>query len=274
MWTRPIPSKWLDAWCERLAFIDPTRLTVVEIPGSATTRLQVYPSNQATAQKLLKHFGGSLRKIAPKDWLHRSQNREAIRIGTRFILSNNSDQAIQMKIKYPNRIVLHLPAGLAFGTGDHATTSMILKAISLLPNMDQQTVLDIGTGSGVLALACRAMGSPSVEAFDYDPISTRTARENEKLNFPHGKIRWTTRDLFDWKPKLSYNLITANLFLETLVNHSNKIISALTSGGLLFTSGLLISQKEEAIVAFKKTGLKLLTTQKRNKWIMHTWRKR
>jgi ribosomal protein L11 methyltransferase len=263
----------VDSWCERLAFIDPTRLTVVEKPGSATARLQVYPPDRPTAQKLLKHFGGTLRKIPQQQWLVHSQNRAPIQIGQRLVLATETEQAVRLQLQYPRRVVLQLPAGLAFGTGDHATTAMILETVARLPQMEHRRVLDIGTGSGVLALACRALGSWDITAFDYDPVAIRTARANEKLNFPRKKIRWTTQDLHDWQPSATYDLITANLFLETLVNHAPRIIAALSPGGLLFTSGLLASQADEAVTSFKLRGLKLVSTRRRKKWVMHTWTK-
>lgn len=270
-WTRPVPIKWLDSWLERLAFIDPTRLTVVEKPGQLSARLQVYPPDQATAQKLVKNFGGTLRTVAKKDWLLASQQRDPIKIGTRLIVCAEHRQAIEEQIKFPRRIVLEVPCGMAFGTGDHATTSMMLAAIAKEPLLASTRVLDIGTGSGLLALAARALGAMQVDAFDYDAQAVEIAGENERINFPQPQIRWKTQDLVKWRSTKVYDLITANLYLETLATYAPKFAQALAPQGKLLVSGLLREQGSEVIAAFRRAGLSLQQQCQRKAWLMQVW---
>lgn len=270
-WTRPVPIKWLDSWLERLAFIDRTRLTVVEKPGKLSARLQVYPPDQATAQKLVKNFGGTLRTVAKKDWLHASQHRDPIKIGTRLIVCAEHQQAIEEQRKFPRRIVLEVPCGMAFGTGDHATTGMMLAAIAQEAPLAATRVLDIGTGSGLLALAARALGAGQVEAFDYDAQAVAIAIENERINFPQPQIRWRTQDLAKWRPTKVYDLITANLYLETLSTYAPKFAQALAPQGQLLVSGLLRTQGQEIIAAFRQVGLVLQQEYQRKAWLMQVW---
>jgi SAM-dependent methyltransferase len=90
---------------------------------------------------------------------------------------------------------LCLPHGLAFGSGEHATTSMLLHALARRRDLRETAVLDLGTGSGVLALAARRLGSRKITATDFDAAAVRTARENESRNFRQPLVRWQCADV-------------------------------------------------------------------------------
>jgi ribosomal protein L11 methyltransferase len=270
-WSRPIPVKWLDAWLERLAFIPPTRLLVIEKPGVASVRLQAYPESQKQANQLLKNFGGTLRKIKAEDWQKALAPRSPVHIGTKLIVCGDFAQAVSVQVHYPRRLILCIPAAMAFGTGEHATTFLMLRELTVQPSLQQQRLLDIGTGSGILALAARALGAAKVSAFDNDPQALEVSRKNELLNFPQPKIAWQTCDLLRWKSAARYHLITANLFLETLTRYAPRLAKALLPGGTLLASGLLKTQAREAQAAFTKAGLTLHYQRSRGAWVMQRW---
>ena len=128
-------------------------------------------------------------------------------------------------------------------------------------------MLDLGSGSGILALAGRLFGARAALGLDNDPHAVRTARENATLNGVRG-VRFSRADLLDgWRPERgSWPLITANLFSELLTALLPPIRAALTDGGFLIASGVLASQADDLEKAFRKNRLELVARRRRGKW--------
>ena len=274
VWTRPVSLHWIDAWVERLAFVGPQRVTVVEKPGAKFVRIEAYPETKAIGTKLLENFGGKLRHVTVASWKNKikAEATTPLRIGKKLIILGEKPPKAAKKSPGKSPIpILHIPAGLAFGTGKHATTGMVLRELATLPApfWNQATVLDAGTGSGILALAIRTLGAKKIEAFDYDETAIRTARENEKLNFPKAEIAWSETDILRWKPtRHSYHLIVANLFSELLVKSAKKLAQALKPGGHLLISGILKTQLPEVNAALTAAGFPEAKWKRRGRWIM------
>jgi ribosomal protein L11 methyltransferase len=269
-WTRPIPPRWADAWLERTAFVGLDRLAIVEKPGLKLARLEAYPATEAVGRKLVKHFGGRLRKVAAAAWLKKAEPAAPIRFGKKLVVTGKKPAKGE---DFGGAAVLVIPAGLAFGTGQHATTGMMLRELAGLKDWAGARVLDAGTGSGILALAARALGAPEVEAFDYDAIALRTARENEKRNFRRPAIDWQERDVLKWKSRARFTLITANLFSELLVKRAAVLAQALRPGGLLLVSGVLATQTPAVRRALAAAGLAEEQWKRRGKWTMARYRR-
>jgi len=269
-WTRPIPSRWADAWLERTAFVGLDRLAIVEKPGVKLARLEAYPETEAVGRKLVKHFGGRLRQVAAAAWLKKAEPAAPIRFGKKLVVAGKKPAKGD---DFGGAAVLTIPAGLAFGTGQHATTGMMLRELAGLKEWESARVLDAGTGSGILALAARALGAPEVEAFDYDATALRTARENEKRNFRRPAIDWQERDVLKWKSRARFTLITANLFSELLVKRAAVLAQALRPGGLLLVSGVLATQAPAVRRALDAAGLAEEQWKRRGKWTMARYRR-
>jgi len=136
------------------------------------------------------------------------------------------------------RIVLE--PGLAFGTGDHPTTGQCLEEVDVfLQAHPEASVLDVGTGSGILAIAARKLGAGVTVAIDNDPIALRVARENALVN----------RTVFDLRPEIpkgaTFDLVLANILANTLVELAPILSRVIASGGRLVLSGILEDQAEE-----------------------------
>jgi ribosomal protein L11 methyltransferase len=164
-----------------------------------------------------------------------------------------------------------VPHGLAFGSGEHATTFLLLRALTRHGNLS--AVLDLGTGSGILALAARRLGAAKIAALDFDPEAIRTARRNERLNFRLPTIHWRQADVKKLRTQNGYELVLANLFSGILCAAAEIITGAVAPGGELWMSGILRPQRQEVVEAYEKRGWRLLRAVRRGKWVMLQWRR-
>lgn len=135
-------------------------------------------------------------------------------------------------------------------------------------------MLDLGTGSGVLALAARLFGARKIVATDFDSDAVRIARENEMLNFSTPLIRWQCADVKRLRATARYDLVLANLFSGILCEAAPQIAGAMATGAQLWLSGVLRSQQKEVAAAYRQQGLDLVRAVSRGKWMLLQWRKR
>ncbi len=168
-----------------------------------------------------------------------------------------------------NQKVIVLDPGLSFGTGQHATTSYCLNEVVRLRNGErEQHFLDIGTGSGILAIAAAKMGYSPIFAIDYDADAVRIARANAKRNRVEHKIRFEHRDLTQLKIRHfpQCDLICANLIFDMLVQEAKRICSWLKPGGKLVLAGILREQFPQVRRAYERFGLNLVHSKMHNEW--------
>ena len=220
--------------------------------------------------------------IAPlenKDWVSESQKLLAPVEAGRFLIfgSHDSDK------KRGDLINIQIDAGQAFGTGKHETTAGCLLAMSeFAESTSPTTALDLGTGSGVLALAAHNLWPECrVTASDIDPIAVRVAEENAIINgasvrTPTSKeagISFVTADglsdpnLQDDQP---FDVIIANILAGPLIDMAADIAGALSAGGKLVLSGLLVTQEKEVLDAYKARGLVLGGRIEKEDWLALT----
>ncbi|OAI42125.1 hypothetical protein AYO41_01205 [Verrucomicrobia bacterium SCGC AG-212-E04] len=245
-------------------------MAIIQLAGAKGLRLEYYCRSQAEGERLAARFGGSLRPLRPESWRPRGAPAVArpLRFGSRLLVTGRAEELSGLQAKYPRRAVLFIPAALAFGSGEHATTAMCLRL--LLAAADRRagtawTMLDLGTGSGLLALAARALGARRASGLDYDPPCVRTARENARLNGMRG-VSFTEADVHAWKPAQRWDLITANLFSNVLLRVMPKLRRALAKDGDLIISGLLADQADEVLAAAQSAGLALVEMRQRGRW--------
>lgn len=165
----------------------------------------------------------------------------------------------------PEDIVLRLDPGAAFGTGTHPTTSMCLRALERLvkPGM---TVFDVGTGSGVLAIAAAKLGAGKITAADYDATAVKTAKINSAENGTEDAIEVKQSDLlkeFEGKAQL----ITANLIADLVIRLFDELDDYLAKGGTLLASGIIVSREEDVVAAAKLHGLFVVQRHEEKDWL-------
>jgi len=168
-----------------------------------------------------------------------------------------------------NQAVVILDPGLSFGTGQHPTTSFCLGEIARCHKGDMtQSFLDIGTGSGILAIAAAKLGYQPVQAFDFDPESVRVAKANARKNRVENKVKLTRGDVtkLPLKPARQFDLVCANLISTLLIAEKRRIVNRLKRGGTLVLAGILAAEFAEVEQAFAGLKLKLVASRVENEW--------
>ena len=156
--------------------------------------------------------------------------------------------------------------GMAFGTGDHATTHFCLEAIDrALAEHPGATVLDVGTGSAVLAIAARKLGAARVVGTDNDPIAVRVAQENALANHVEG-LELSTDALEEVTG--TFDVVVANILANTLTELAAPITAKVARGGLLVLAGILATQADDVLAAYLALGLTLRARVLRGEWAM------
>ncbi|MBW2477329.1 MAG: 50S ribosomal protein L11 methyltransferase [Deltaproteobacteria bacterium] len=165
-----------------------------------------------------------------------------------------------------NEKILTLDPGQAFGTGQHATTSLCLDAMASLysSNCIPRRVLDVGTGSGILAMVASALGSDEVVACDIDPEACMVARQNFNLNGLVEHITVTQGPLD--KISGNFDLVLANILAAENIRLAKSLVCHLDKDGLLILSGILIDQETQVAEEFGRFPLDLIGISHRQEW--------
>ena len=267
-WRRWIAAGEQDLWIARLQAADCGTWTLTERPGRIRMLLAVYAEGRHEAVSLQRLWGGQVRQIRESEWID-ARPTPPTRIGTRLEIIHEPAP----KRDRPLRPRLLIPHGMAFGSGDHATTHMLLRALSSWDRWQETRALDVGTGSGVLALTARLFGASRIVATDFDADAIRTARQNEALNFSTPIIQWKQADVKRLRAGERYDLVLANLFSGILCEAAPQLAGCVAPGGQLWLSGVLRTQADEVAAAYLRQGLHHKRTLRRGKWVMLQWSK-
>jgi ribosomal protein L11 methyltransferase len=263
LWRKLATPKWLGSCEEKLHARAGQRLVVVERPGRKSVALEVVCPSGREARRLARDFGGRVETI-PRDWrmrFARAQKRPPLRIGRRLLIGS-------VRSPRGGAANLVIPAGAAFGTGEHATTAMTLRILERItrPLKGHWSFADLGTGSGILALAARAFGAKTVVGIDNDPRAIFTARANARLNRV-SRARFQTGDVRRWQPKGRIEVVAANLYSELLIETLPQLTRYLAAPGWIVASGIMRSQEREVLKALRVNGIQVLEVRRRGKWI-------
>ena len=266
-WRKLGSAKWEDAWVERLHGVS-DRLAITSLAGSKTIRLEAFQLTKSQADELRKSFGGTVAVQAKPRAVSEAVSAPVRVRGKLIVVGDERTRAAQAKAS-PGKPVLLIPAGMAFGTGDHATTATCLRFLAdVSDELDSQPweILDLGSGSGILALAARLLGARRAEAGDFDPHAVRTAKENARLNGIQG-INIKKLDVRTWQPQRKWQVVAANLFSDLLMEVAPKIVAAVAPGGRVVFSGILRTQEKEVVSAFMRAGLRIDRLVRKGKWV-------
>ena len=269
VWRKLTTVKWEDVWIERLGWLG-QRLVMVTLAGSRALRIEAYHVTRAEGEMLLQKFGGAVRAARPltKKELE-PKVRPPLRVrGKLLVVSTEKERALAKK-RHPKIPALLIPATVAFGTGEHATTATCLRVLADVAKELRGTewdALDIGTGSGILALAARILGARKVEAGDFDPTAVRVAKENAVANKIRG-VLFSRMDVLKSIAPRRWPVVLANVFSTTLIAAAQRIARAVERGGRLILSGILREQAPEVAAAFARQGFSVERTVRKGKWV-------
>jgi len=208
------------------------------------------------------------REVIPDvDWVAKSlEGLKPVRAG-RFLVHGSHDRD---KVRSGD-IGIEIDAGQAFGTGHHGTTAGCLEVIDrVMRSRTVRNALDLGTGSGVLAIAVRKLKNIPVLATDIDPIATRVAAENVRTNGISSGIVTKTAPGFHSTAFSEYgpfDLIIANILARPLIRMAPKLVDNLAAGGTVILSGILASQRWKVLSAYNGQKLRHVRTIWRNGWV-------
>ncbi len=205
--------------------------------------------------------------IPDVDWIAKSlEGLQPVRAG-RFVVHGSHDRDTAR----PGEIAIEIDAGQAFGTGHHGTTAGCLEVIErVMRSRKIRSALDLGTGSGVLAIAARKLAPIPVLATDIDPIATRVARENVRKNGIASGIVLETATGFHhtaFRRHGPFDLIIANILARPLMRMAPQLAAHLAPGGQVVLSGILANQRWKVIAAYSGAGLRHVRTIWRNGWV-------
>ncbi len=208
------------------------------------------------------------REVIPDiDWIAKSlEGLKPVRAG-RFIVHGSHDRD---KVKI-NDIAIEIDAGQAFGTGHHGTTAGCLEVIEeVMRARTVRNALDLGTGSGVLAIAVRKLKPVPVLATDIDPIAVRVAKENVRRNGIATGLRLETAPGFhskSFREEGPFDLIIANILARPLIKMAPQLVTHLAPGGSVILSGILAAQRWKVLSAYNGAKLRHVRTIWRNGWV-------
>jgi ribosomal protein L11 methyltransferase len=296
VWRKRAGAGWLAANEVGLREIAGQRLAILSKPSHTNAIAEIASPNCSELEKIRTRFGGVIEKL-PDNWLRkflRGQRPKPLRVGKRLVILSSSGSMSRSRD-------LVIPTGAAFGTGEHVTTAMSLRLLERLTRFwgaqaaslhssatcrrsnffrevsassrnrkagslrspDQEfSLLDLGTGSGILALAAKRFGAGKVIAIDKDPIAIATAKENARRNQIE-QVDFRVADVRRWRFPARIDILTANLFSELLI----EIVPRLKSAEWLILSGVMRKQERPLLRALKLNGIAVLETRRRGKWI-------
>ncbi len=165
-----------------------------------------------------------------------------------------------------DRAVLNIEPGAAFGTGTHDTTRLCLETLDKIIKKGD-TVLDIGCGSGILAIASMLLGATEGFGVDIDELAVKTAKENGKMNgLDEPELKFVCGDLAD-KVTKQYDVVVANIVADIIILFSTQVRAFMKQGAKFIASGIIDTRADEVVNALQNAGLKLVERIEQGGWV-------
>jgi len=259
------------------AALEPGVLVKIYIPEDRDT-----PALRRRIEEILYHLNRlypipapTFRELAEEDWANAWKDHyHPFRVGRRLYIRPSWDTGDEGEPSRPGDITLVLDPGMAFGTGLHPTTQGCLQAIEKLATPGA-SVLDVGTGSGILAIAAAQLGATSVAAFDVDELAVRATEANAAENGVSDRIQVWQGELESVRERgvgPTFDLVLANILAPVIVRllKENGLLGYVAPTGHLVLSGIILEQGPDVVRAIEEAGGRVIETQVLGDWVTFT----
>lgn len=288
--TRPVPAEMLSALEERLCELAPSAWTLVINRLTGEGALEGYfeeeEQSAASCRGLVDLFDDdepgrsfTLTKVEDRDWKEAYKDHfHPWSLGALHLVPEWERAAYEVP---SGHVALYLDPGMAFGTGLHETTRLCLGELIAFANENSvanSSCLDVGCGSGILALSAKLLGFGRAEGFDFDADAVRISKENADANGMEDLVVFHEAGLPDGVPLDGANLVLANVRSDVLAEHARPLLGAVRPGGTLALSGILAVEADEVAACFgaivEEEDLPILSFEKRDdgEWTLLVYR--
>lgn len=252
-----------EAINERFLAITGSYPATRQLPRSRTVHVEAYFKSRVqtqAARRLLKPYKPQVSVLPYENWAESwKRNFPVQRIGRRIIIK----PSWRTHRARNGQAVIELDPGMSFGTGQHATTRFCLKMIERLA-APARSLLDVGTGSGILSIAAAKLGCSPICAVDNDPIAVRIARENARLNGTRFPIRVAAlQELITAKEN---DIVAANILADVLLAYRRKLAALVAEDGFLILAGILTREAPQVRRAFTSLRFKVVACETKGNW--------
>lgn len=205
----------------------------------------------------------SIVEVNEEDWATAwKQYYHPVKISERFTIVPTWEDYTPVST---DELIIELDPGMAFGTGTHPTTVMCLQGLEKVVQPGD-TVVDIGTGSGVLSIGAAMLGAKSVHALDLDEVAVRAAKENVELNKVSDTVSVFHGNLLD-TVKEPADVVVANILAEIIMSFTDDAFTIVKPGGLYVTSGIIGAKREDVKVALEASGFVIEEVLMMEDWV-------
>ena len=205
----------------------------------------------------------SIVEVNEEDWATAwKQYYHPVKISERFTIVPTWEEYTPVST---DELIIELDPGMAFGTGTHPTTVMCLQALEKVVQQGD-TVVDIGTGSGVLSIGAALLGAKNVHALDLDEVAVRAARENVELNKVSDTVSVFHGNLLD-TVKEPADVVVANILAEIIMSFTDDAFTIVKPGGLYVTSGIIGAKRDDVKAALEASGFVIEEVLMMEDWV-------
>ncbi len=258
-----------ELWGEGAQGIEERDATTIDhgAGAAATTTLVVSVPDDATASRLAEsyaRYAGRVAHVIGDDWRDAWKSYfKPTRIGQRIVLRPSWEEVVRAD----HEVVLTIDPGQAFGSGIHETTRLVLLEVDARAK-EGDTILDVGCGSGILAVAGLLLGAKDAICLDIDPLAVDVANENAARNGVQEQLRASNQDVREIPGQFS--LVLANIQAWVLKEMATALMERVAPGGTLVLSGVLVGQEHDVAESFRPMGLEPQLRYE-NEWVSLTY---
>ena len=204
-----------------------------------------------------------LNNVKEEDWANNwKKYYKPFKIGERIVIKPSWEKYD----KKGDEIVLEMDPGMAFGTGIHETTALCVYALEKYIKPGDR-IVDIGCGTGILAISSVLLGAEYATAIDLDSNAVRIAAENVRRNHVEGRVDVIRGNLLD-KVEGRYDIAVANILADVIINLSNVIGNYLNPDGLFIASGIILERLQDVTAAAETAGLEIVEKKTKGEWAL------